>query len=131
MGNDNIVPVEINVDADRAARKFADIQLKKQKIKELRKMLKDGFDGDADYHIKSTEVKEKKRELKAITDRIANQPALFKLRQKIEELTNDLKDDQLALFADLEAYTRTTNMSTIEIGGKVKTIVKEFKLKSE
>lgn len=126
-----MVTQEINVDADRASRKFADIQLKKQKIKELKKMLKDGFESDADYHFKADELKEKKRELKAISDRIANQPALFKLRQEIEELTNDLKDTQLGLFADLEAYTRTTNMNTIEIGGKVRTIVKEFKLKNE
>lgn len=120
--------IEISVHEDTAKRKYSHVQILKQKLKEKRAMLKDAFENDAGYDAVLTEVNEKKKELAKVRGTIAQQPAIVALKNEIRDLVADVKDQQISLFEDLEAYTRTTGATTIEIDGTIKKIVKNYKV---
>lgn len=116
---------------DRVKRSYADIKILKQKLKEKRAMLKDAFENDAEYDSILTEINEKKRALAAVRQKIAGASAIIQLKIEIRDMNAELKDHQIGLFEDLEAYSRTMNTNYIEIDDEQKRIVKNYKLVSK
>lgn len=110
-------------------RYVADIEKSKQQLKEQRQMVKDTFEGDADYAEKSQKAKEITREKNAVKQRLLKTPAAAAAVAKAKELQGQIKDMETALSGYLQEHLRTTGQRTIEgADGELREIVPVYRL---
>lgn len=119
---------EVNIFEDRIKVDYQDVQSFKRELKEHRTMLKDIYDNDGEYSKLNEEMKEHKRKMKAVKDRIDEDPSVALLKAKIDDYKENLKDAQMSLFDHVEAYVTKTGIKTIDIGDQTKKIVPNYKL---
>lgn len=130
---DTIVPasvMELNINEDGAKRAYASIKEKKAKLKDKNAMLRDTYLNDAEYAKKKKEIDDEKKKLAAIKQKLDEQPAVYALKDEIKAIKEEIEDSQLNLFGHLGALEKT-GILTLEIDGKVRKIVRNYKLETE
>jgi seryl-tRNA synthetase len=104
------------------------IELKAQ-LKEQKKMVKDAFEGDQEYHELSEKSKELTRQKNAIKQRIMKTPAVETVMVKVKDLQAELKDMEDKLSGYLQEYQRVAGTNVIEApDGELRQIVPVYRL---
>lgn len=93
---------------------FKVIRSTKQLIKEKRQMLKDAFEGDAQYKKINDELSAQKTQLKSRKMKMIEEtPSLATLQEQIDVLKEDKKSYQLTLSDFLGDYVEKTGNTTV------------------
>ena len=104
------------------------IELKAQ-LKEQKKMVKDAFEGDQEYHELSEKSKELTRQKNAIKQRIMKTPAVETVMVKVKDLQAELNDMEDKLSGYLQEYQRVAGTNVIEApDGELRQIVPVYRL---
>ena len=107
----------------------ADMKKTKDDLKIQNGMMRDAIEGDAAYHELDIQMKDLKKKMNEIKQRIMKTPAMEAVVAKIEEKKEELKDAKEMLSGYLEEYQRVTGTNVIEgENGEIKEIVSEHKL---
>ncbi|NTU46472.1 hypothetical protein HGA88_02505 [Candidatus Roizmanbacteria bacterium] len=101
----------------------------KEELKTQQGMFKDAVTGDATFNEQDSKAKEATRLKNAAKQNILKQPAVVMVKQKIEEIKEELKDTQDALGDYLSEYERISGATEIEDEeGELHSIVKSIRL---
>lgn len=118
--------------AELIKRYMGDIEKTKAQLKEQKQMYKDAFEGDKEYHDENEKVKEINRKKKAIQDRLVKTPAMEAVTSKVKNLTEELKDMQVALSGYIQEHIRQTGQTMIEGNdGEMYEMVPVYKLRKK
>jgi seryl-tRNA synthetase len=101
----------------------------KENLKVQTEMLHDAVEGDAAYHELDIQMKDLKKKMNEIKQKIMKTPAMEAVVAKIEEYKQDIKDSKEMLSGYLEEYQRVAGTNIIEgENGEIKEIVPQYKL---
>ncbi len=101
----------------------------KAQLKEQKKMVKDAFEGDQEYHELSEKAKELTRQKNAIKQRIIQTPAVETVMAKVKDLQLELKDMEDKLSGYLQEYQRIAGTNVIEgTDGELRQIIPVYRL---
>lgn len=101
----------------------------KVELKETRRTFKDSYESNPEYRDLNEKVKAATRERDVIKKQIINQPSIFKLGQKVNDLSFDYKEKKRTLAYLLVDYKEQTGATQLDLfGGEVGEIVLSAKL---
>lgn len=101
----------------------------KKELRKEKRLLKDAFENDAVYREHNEKVKEANQKRIETRQQILNQPALKEIKEKLEELSEQIKENEETLSDYLLQYQKMTGSNEIEgDDGETRIIVNIAKL---
>lgn len=107
----------------------ADMKKTKDNLKVQSGMLRDAVEGDAAYHELDIQMKDLKKKMNEIKQKIMKTPAMEAVVAKVTEYKEELKDAKEMLSGYLEEYQKVAGTNIIEgENGEIKEIVQQYRL---
>jgi len=99
-----------------------------KELKKHKEMLKDGYNNEPTYKRYDEQVKEAKKALNTFKAEVDKQPSMVSLRNKIKDLTAELKEKKSSISDYALEYERISGADQIDIEGEFYKIVKSARL---
>lgn len=109
---------------------YSDIEKLREELRVQNQMLKDALENDAEYADITAQIQDLQKTKKAIKDKLQQEPSLALIQEKVKDIKAEIKEGQMALFDYLEKWVASTGLTSIEINGDMKKIIKDYKLQS-
>jgi hypothetical protein len=108
---------------------LSQVESLKKEVRQQKQILEDAFENDAVYREHNEKVKEANRLRLETRQQILNQPGLREIREKLEEMRDQLKEQEATLSDYLLQYQKITGINEIEgDDGEIRIIVNVARL---